>query len=112
MVKSTEVTPTDARMKKLLSKQINNVMESPVPQQISNAVDNVSIKTGVITKFYPYLDKAEVRLDFSNELLLCRILHRYGGDIIDFYTPLADERIFCEKLKEPADERDGRGRSN
>lgn len=99
---SKEITVTDDRLMKALSEPVNNIINSSVPQKIKKVSDDLKTKTGVITKFYPYLDKAEVRLDGSNEKVICKILHRYGGDMIDFYTPLASERIFCDDLKEPA----------
>ena len=87
---------------KALSQPVNHIINNTVPQKIEKVSENLKIKTGVITKFYPYLDKAEVRLDGSNEKIIGKPLHRFGGDLIDFYTPLADKKIFCDNLKEPA----------
>ena len=101
MVDSNQITDTEARLWKIFDNITTNAIESSVPQKIEKAIDDISIRTGVITKFYRYLDKAEVRLDYNNELVLCKILHRYGGDITDYYTPLAHEEDFDEKLHEP-----------
>lgn len=99
---SNNVTVTDGRLKKSLKDNIEPIMLPKVERTITKEVNNSKIRTGVITKFYPYLDKAEVKLDNVNKKVLCKILHRYGGDIIDFYTPLKYKQIFDEKLKEPA----------
>lgn len=101
MVDSKEITVTDDRLMKALSEPVNHIINSSVPQKIEKVSENLKTKTGVITKFYPYLDKAEVQLDNSNKKVICKPLHRFGGDLIDFYTPLADERSFCDDLKEP-----------
>lgn len=100
-MKSKNVTVTDARLKDALNNVVEEPMQNIVSNGLSDAIDKVMIKTGVITKFYPFLDKAEVQLDINNQKLFCKILHRYGGDIIDFYTPLEDERGFDIKLQEP-----------
>lgn len=99
---SKEITVTDDRLMQAISQPVIHIINNTVPQKIEKVSETLKTKTGVITKFYPYLDKAEVKLDNSNKKVLCKILHRYGGDLIDFYTPLAYEQIFCDDLKEPA----------
>lgn len=100
---SNEITVTQGRLNQALSTAIKKTdVGTHINQQIQDAVENVMIRTGIITKFYPFLDKAEVKLDFDDSLILCKILHRYGGDILDFYTPLESEKIFDDELKEPA----------
>ena len=72
-----------------------------ITQTIQKTEEKLSLKTGVVTKYYPYLDKAEVKLDQNKKKVLCKILHKYGGDILDLYTPLAESKTLCNKLKEP-----------
>ena len=100
-MKANDVTVTDARMKQALSRGVTSVVNEKVPQMISRANDDVSIRTGVVTKVYPYIDKVEVKLDHNDEKIICKILHRYGGALLDLYTPSSDRREFCNKLKEP-----------
>ena len=101
MVGFKNMTVTDARLLQSLSGPVNEIINSTVPQKINAVAEALGLKTGVITKFYPYLDKAEVKLDKDGKTVLCRILHRFGGDMIDFYTPLEYEESFDEGLNEP-----------
>ena len=98
---SKDITVTEGRAKKAFTNSVQKSILPAVNETVQNAVENERIKTGVITKFYPYLDKAEVKLDESNKKILCKILHRFGGDMIDFYTPLEYEESFDERLNEP-----------
>ena len=95
------ITSTTGRLEQSINQAVNRVAGPQITQQINEKVEDERIRTGVITKFYHYLDKAEVRLDNSDELVLCKILHRFGGDLIDLYTPLEEELTFCDTLKEP-----------
>lgn len=101
MVESKHITATEGRLTanfdKLMSKSIENY---GVEEKIRTAVDNVKVSTGKITRFYPYLDKAEVKLDHNNKKVLCKRLHLFGGELIDLYTPLFDRYHYDEKLKE------------
>ena len=98
---SKDITLTEARFKESIDNFINNVTTPRIDKKVNTTVENERIKTGVIIKFYPYLDKAMVKLDNTSEEMLCKILHRFSGDLIDFYTPLESENTFCEYLKEP-----------
>ena len=99
-MKSNDITVTDNRLLEALSNPVSKIVGNTVPQQIKKAVEALKIYTGVVTKFYPYLDKAEVKLDKGNKKVLCKILHRYGGELLDFYTPFGEQTL-CETLKEP-----------
>ena len=101
MKTSENLTVTDARLRQALSKEVNQIISNTVPQQIQKVLDDNLIRTGVVTKFYHYQDKAEVKLDNSNKIVLCKCLHRFGGELIDFFTPTADEEIFDDNRKEP-----------
>ena len=99
--KSSKITDTEARLGNLLNNISTNVVESTVPQKINEAMKDVHIQTGVITRFYPYIDKANVKLDFSGKIILCKILHRYGGDILDLYTPSSAGGGYDSNVHEP-----------
>lgn len=94
-------TITQGRMEQSIEHAINRVAGPQITQQINQAVEDERIRTGSVTKFYPYLDKAEVKLDHSGELVLCKILHRFGGELLDLYTPTADSVGYCDNLHEP-----------
>lgn len=98
-VKSSTIT--QGRMEQAIEHAVNRVAGPQITQQINDVVENERIRTGVITKFYQYLDKVEVALDNSDEKIICKILHRFGGELIDLYTPSADNSSFCDNLKEP-----------
>ena len=95
-----EVTVTDARFKQSLRNGVNNVVQNTVPQMINKAVNESKIRTGVVSKFYPWLDNAEVDLDNVNKKVLCKLPHRFVGSLIEFYIPSGDNS-YCEKLHEP-----------
>ena len=99
---SKNITATNARLNAILGGIVDKKIDNRnFEKVIDKKIEDSKIKTGVITKYYPYKDKAEVKLDKTGKTVLCKILHRYGGDMIDFYTPLAFEESFCDKLKEP-----------
>ena len=95
-----DITITKGRVEEAIEGAITRTIGPKITQQINTAVEGAKIRTGIITKFYQYLDKAEVQLDNSNQKVLCKILHRYGGELIDFFTPNGDED-FCTELHEP-----------
>lgn len=98
---SKEITVTDARLLQALETPISHVMSNSITPQINKVANDLKIKTGRVTKYYQYLDKAEVQLDESNKKVVCRLLHSFGGSIIDLFTPLAEEGTFCDNIKEP-----------
>ena len=102
-MESRYITSTEGRLSNILTQINNNAIEKSVPERISKAVNDEKIRTGVINKFYPYIDKAEVKLDNVDKIVLCKILHRYGGEIMEFYTPLddGDGADFDSKIGEP-----------
>ena len=100
MKTSKNITVTDARTRKALNNLIKEITAPQIQKTVKKAVDNEKIKTGKVTKFYPYLDKAEVKIDKTKKKVLCKVLHRFAGGLIDFFTPLGDNS-YCETLKEP-----------
>ena len=98
---SKYITSTEGRLAGMINKINTNAIEKSVPEKINKAVNDEKMRTGVITKFYQYLDKAEVKLDNSDKKVLCKILHRYGGEIMEYYTPLNDQSGYDENLHEP-----------
>lgn len=98
-MKTTEnITVTDGRLSRALSTKVIPIVMPKVTKQVNKAVKDSKFKIGVMTKFYPYLDKCQVEI--NGELIICRILHRFVGGLTDYYTPLGDED-FCDNLKEP-----------
>lgn len=99
MSKTTDnITVTDARLNKALMNRVEPQFLPKVTTQINQAINDSKLQIGVITKFYPYIDRCEVEV--NDELIICRILHRYVGDLIDYYTPIGDED-YCDNLNEP-----------
>ena len=94
------LTITNGRAKSSIETGVTNIISEKVTTQINQAIQNERPTTGVITKFYPWLDKAEVKMDKTNKKILCKILHRHAGELLDFYTPFGDQ-TYCDKLKEP-----------
>lgn len=99
MKTSENITVTDARLRNALKNEFNYSISPEINTKISKVTQDLKMQIGVMTKFYPYLDKAEIRLK-NNKLILCKILHRYTGNLIDFFTPDGEDD-FCDKLKEP-----------
>ena len=98
---SNDMTITQGRLEESIKNAVNHVMGPNITQQISKTVEEERIQTGRVIRFYPYIDKALVRLDASKKKVMCKILHRCGGDMIDFYTPLESEKKYDDKLNEP-----------
>lgn len=97
---SDSITLTNRRQYDPLKRIVNRIIEDKqIEEIIHKTVDAAKLRTGIQTKFYPYADKAEVKLDHNNKLVVCRNLHLFGGSMMDFFTP-AGERSFCETLKE------------
>lgn len=94
---SQNITATDGRLINSMKPIVDSVVDSKLEKEIKKEVDKSKIHIGVVTKYYPYLDKAEVKVD--NKLILCKILHRLHGSLVDFFTPEGD-LDFCNTLKE------------
>ena len=79
---SSNVTVTEGRLKKALKDNIEPIMLPKVERTITKEVNNSKIRTGVITKFYPYLDKAEVKfcikLFYGHYLILLQLYRGRG----------------------------------
>lgn len=98
---TNDITPTRGRLKEALDNAVTNRALPQINRQIETTVDEEKIRTGRVVKFYHYLDKALVELDNTDETVLCKILHRFGGALIDLYTPSADTIDYCDDLHEP-----------
>ena len=101
MGNSKNITDTSSR---LLS-QLRSISEEVYAQQdvegkIDKAVTDSMLTTGTVVKYYPYLNKALVKLDHSKKKILCKILSIFGGDMLLLYTPVGDRR-YCSTLHEP-----------
>ena len=97
---SNNITVTDGRLKKAVKDNIEPLIMPQIDRKIIKAVNESKVQIGYVTKFYQYLDKAEVRLIKSNKKVLCRLPHRVSGDLIDLFTPSGTD-AFCNKLNEP-----------
>jgi len=100
MKTSDKITVTDGRLRHALKKEVSPISESISKTIVKKEVDSVKIRMGNVTKFFPYVDKAEVRLNNSKRKVFCKIMHRFGGDLIDFFTPLYDEVKYSDKYHE------------
>ncbi len=98
MKTSDNITVTDGRLKKALQTNVENIIIPQINSKVNKTARDAKIQVATMTKFYPYLDKCEV--DLNGNLVICKILHRFSGALIDFYTPIGDED-YCERLKEP-----------
>ena len=96
-----DITVTKGRAQNAVKNAFETAVGNEISNQLSTAIENERIRTGVITKYYPYLDKAMVKLDNVDQTILCKFMHRFTGDMIDFYTPLDAEQKFDDELKEP-----------
>ena len=98
---SKNITDTDARVLKGITNIVQSVYDKQdIDGKIKRVVSDNMITTGVMTKFYPYLNKCEVQLDTTDELVLCSIISLFSGDLLFFFTPSGEES-FCETLREP-----------
>ena len=97
---SNDITVTEGRARKAVNDTITQAVMPQVNDTIKKAVEDNQIKTGVITKFYPYIDRAEVVFDADKKKALCKILHRFGGELIDLFTPLSERSGYDDKLRE------------
>ena len=98
-MKTTDnITVTNGRLEKALKSRVDPIIMPQVTKQVNQAVNDSKFQIGVMTKFYPYLDKCEIEV--NGELVLCKILHRFIGDLCEYYTPVGDED-YCSTLNEP-----------
>jgi hypothetical protein len=101
MGNSRHITDTPSRLLQGITNIVDDYYtKQDIPSQIDKKIQENMINTGVITKYYPYLNKCEVRLHRNNKLVLCKIGSLFGGDLLFLYTPSGDVD-YCEKLREP-----------
>ena len=81
-MKANDVTVTDARMKQALSRGVTSVVNEKVPQMISRANDDVSIRTGVVTKVYPceFCNKLKEPCYIPRGKLHCVVVNIHDAD--------------------------------
>ena len=98
---SQNITDTNARLLRGLTKISDRAIEDKnIDETIDKAIEESMIKSGTLTKYYPYLNKSEVRIDKTNEKVLCKNTSLFAGDLYLFHTPNG-EKSFCDNLKEP-----------
>lgn len=93
------ITVTNGRLKQAYDNGLGKLVKNDIIKTITKTVDKSAIRTGVVTKFYPYLDKAEVELNKDSKVI-CKRLHLFGGELTDYYTPSGD-KSYCNILNEP-----------
>lgn len=96
---SQSKTDTDGRLKKLLKTRVGDQILDSTDKKITQAIDDASIKSGIVTKFYPYLDQAEIKLK-NNKKIVAKMSHNFMGSIRDYYTP-DGYKSYCKTLNEP-----------
>ena len=77
MKSSNNITATDGRLISAITPIIHNVVEDSLETTVKKEVNASKIHIGALTKYYPYLDKAEVKV--GDKLILGKILHRMHG---------------------------------
>lgn len=100
MTNSKNITATEGRLTSNINNLVrNSINNSGIEQRIIESAESSKPHSGVVVKFYPHLDKALVKLS-NNKSVYCHILHLFGGELLDLFTPLG-EKSFCETLREP-----------
>ena len=61
MKTSDKINVTDARLRNALKTEMEYSIVPDINKTISNVANNAKVQIATITKFYPYLDKAEVK---------------------------------------------------
>ena len=101
MGNSKNITDTSSRLlSKLQSISEDVYSKQDVEGKIERAVTDSMLTTGNVIKYYPYLNKAMVKLDHSKKTIICKILSIFGGDMLLLYTPVGD-RKYCSTMHEP-----------
>ena len=98
MKTSDNITVTNGRLKKALQNKVEDIIIPQINSKVEKTAKDAKIQIATMTKFYPYLDKCEVNL--NGNLIICKILHRFSGELIDFYTPQGN-KDYCDRLHEP-----------
>lgn len=95
------ITVTDERLFEAFTNMSRAVDERKnLRKVIKSEVDKSKIYKAVVKRYYPYLDKVEVKITATGSKVMCKILHRLSGNMIDSFIP-EGERVFDDKLKEP-----------
>lgn len=96
---SKDITVTDGRLAKAFKNMVEATSDNTTAIKLKSEVDKSKIHLGEMVMFYPYLDKAKVTLKDENKTIICKILHKCWGDMLDFFTPQGDWS-FDNSLKE------------
>ena len=96
----TKKVITNARVKNSLHAQFDEYMKkNNITGKMHEAIEQHSIKKGIVKEVYHYLDQSLVELS-SGETVKAWHLHRCMGSIVDMYTPLG-EQVISETEHEP-----------
>ena len=98
---SKNITDTESRLKEILNNHSEDYYNRQnIPSQIETAINENMLTTGIMTKFYPSINKSEIKLDTTGEKVICKNSLLFMGDLILLYTPSGDAS-YCERMKEP-----------
>lgn len=98
---SRNITDTESRLKQNLTNLSQEFYDNQnITEQIQTTVTENMLTTGIMTKFYPSLNKCEVKLDPTGQKVICKNSLLFMGDLLLLYTPSGD-RSYCDNLKEP-----------
>ncbi|WP_427831968.1 hypothetical protein [Methanobrevibacter intestini] len=89
-MKSGNLTVSDARLKKAFTDLQKNINDGSTERKIKKATEDVKLKTGIVTRYYMDLNKAQVKLDDSQKTVTCRVLQSFCNELITKYTPEGD----------------------
>ena len=87
MTDSASITVTNHRLRKAMSNANDDDLKSHTKKMGEKLRSELSIKVGEVTKIYPLLDKAEVKVLNSNKIETCLIAHDIlseGMNVIGF----------------------------
>lgn len=86
-MKTSNITVTDARLLSGLSNAVT--ASSRVSTNHFSSTSNIEIQTGILTRFFYDLDKAEVKLNNGN-IVTCKLTRPVPDGLKFFYTPISD----------------------
>ena len=99
-MKSGNLTVTDARLLRALqtagetasntTRGTGNSSTTSTAKAIDEAIDKVSVRTGVVKKYYMNINRVEVKLTGATDTVNCILLRPFGDEFPLKYSPLGD----------------------